>query len=442
MGTIIEYNENDSEDDAKSGEKHTHEEEDNEKVNNEDHSRSKPTSDTNFARRINRIWLDVHNIILCTDPSLFVPEMPTDYYDVEDDFVICTKGSHPRDEEDDEDTSGPSKARRSSKKQQSARDGNKKGNTDSFEKRRPNLVLVDHSTQEFRQDVCFWRHFAVLLEVKRTRSDGPNPADGTTPTGLAARLADMARLHLAAVHPTVCGLIFNLAIFGRTGGVVSDDYNVNKDLEGFIRIIRRLGQDPNAYDLGLDRTVVPLHSLRNWEQFPEFRVIVGASRYITQGLPLWQSISLVDRGTFVCVVALEADVNRSDDGRVKTFILKNAWRVCARLAGTTVYKIIYSTTSELTSELTDLDGVARFVDGGGVFDPQKPNEVIKMSGHRRGSGAPINEDDNSVLHRLFLSSHGRKLYEFVSFSQLMRAAKKMSKGTLNRCAQHSLKTLF
>ena len=63
--------------------------------------------------------------------------------------------------------------------------------------RSSDLVLVDLATEP-RQDWCLWRHFAVLLEVKRNRSDGPNPAHGTGLTGLAAQLADMARLHLAA----------------------------------------------------------------------------------------------------------------------------------------------------------------------------------------------------------------------------------------------------
>ena len=438
METINDFIEDDSEDDSEDDAKTDETEEDDEKDNDDDDTPSEPASDTNFGRRINRMWLDVHSIIPRVDPGLFIPGMPTD---IAEDFVIGAKRSHPGDEEDDADAPGPSKARRSSKKQQSARDGNKKGTTEAFEKRRPDLVLVDHSTQEFRQDVCFWRHFAVLLEVKRTHSDGPNPADGTTLTALAAQLADMARLHLAArpfmrysVHLTVCGFIFNLAIFDRAGGVISKDYNINKDLELFIRVIRRLGQDLDAYDLGLDRTVVPLHSLGSWEQFPEFRVTIGASTYITQGLPLWQSASLVGRGTFVWVVVRETDVNESDKGKVKTFILKNAWRACARLAESSVYKMIYSSTTESTLNLTDLDGVARFVDGGDIFDPQEPNEVIKMSSHRRGFGRPINENDDPVLHRLVLSSHGRKLNEFVSFSQLMRAAKNMNKGTLNRFA--------
>jgi hypothetical protein len=113
--------------------------------------------------------------------------------------MIGTKCSHPADHQDDADTSGPSK-RRSSKKQQFARDGNTKDKTNTFKMYPPDFVLVDHSTQEPRQDWCPWRYFAVLLEVKRDRSDGPNPADETTLTRLGAQLADMARLHLAARH--------------------------------------------------------------------------------------------------------------------------------------------------------------------------------------------------------------------------------------------------
>ena len=103
-------------DDAKSDEKHAHnEDEDGVKDDNGDHSTSKPDSDTNFARRIDRIWLDVHSRIPRTDPGLFIPGMP---HDVEEDTVIGQKRSHPGDDDDDVHTPGPSKARRSSKKQQ------------------------------------------------------------------------------------------------------------------------------------------------------------------------------------------------------------------------------------------------------------------------------------------------------------------------------------
>jgi hypothetical protein len=450
LGTITDFIEDDSEDDTKTDEEHAgNKDEDDEKDDDDNDTPPKPASDTNFARRINRMWLDVHNIIPRTDPGLFIPGMPTEEGE-EEEFVIGTKRSHPGDDEDDAEISGPSKARRSSKKQQFARDRNNKGKTDAIDKRRPDLVLVDHSTHERRQERCFWRHIAVLLEVKRDGSAGPNPADGTTLTGLAAQLADMARLHLAArpfmrysVNLTVCGAIFNLAIFDRAGGVVSKDYNINKDLDTFIRVIRRLGRDLDAYDLGLDRTVVPLHPLGGWAKFPEFQVIAGGSTYITQGVPLWQSASLVGRGTFVWVVELKVDGEQHGKGKGKTtFILKNAWRACARLAESTVYKMLYSATQESTSHLTNLDGVAKFVDGGDVFDPQQPNDMIKVSSHRIGFGRPINENDDPALHRLVLASHGRKLYEFGTFSQLMRAAKQMSSGTLSRFDQCSPLTRF
>jgi len=361
LGTITDYigdPEDDPEDDAKTDEKHTYiKDEDGEKGSSDNHTPSKYTSDTNFARRTNHIWLNVHNI-LRIDPGLFIPEMPTAYHDFEGDSVIGTKRSHPRDDEGDANIPGPLKARRSSKKQQFARDGNKKGKTDTFEKCRPDLVLVGYSTQ---QDWCLWRHFAILLEVKRDRSDGPNPADGTTLTRFVAQLADMARLHLAArpfmrysVHLTVCGAIFNLAIFDRAGGVVSKDYNINKDLGRFIRIIRRLGRDLDTDNLGLDRTVVPLHALGGSEHFLEFLIMVGGSIYITQGLPLWQSTSLVGRGTFVWVAVLEGDAEQFGKDSAKTFILNYAWRACARLAESTVYKMIYNATKEPTSHLTGL----------------------------------------------------------------------------------------
>ena len=412
----------------------------------------KAGGDTNFARRINRLWLDIHNLIPRTDKGLIIPGVPTEY-EVEEEFVIGNKHSrsvHNEDvgEEDDQDDPRPIKSSRTSRAQQHVRGGNNKGKTAAFEKRRPDLVLVDLATEP-RQDRCLWRHFAVLLEVKRNRSDRPNPVHGTGLTGLATQLADMARLHLAArpfmrysVHLSICGAIFNLAIFDRAGGVISKNYNLNTDLELFVRIICRLGRELDAYDLGLDPTVVPVHCLGNWEQFPEFRVTVGGSTYTTRGLPLWQSTSLVGRGTFVWVVELEAGTEESGKAKAKSFILKNAWRASARLAESTIYKMIWSAPEELNSHLTDLDGVARFVEGGDVFDPHQPNEVIKVSGHRKGFGNPVNEADDPVLHRLVLASYGRKLYEFANFSELMRGAKKMNSGMPGTFVERSLLIIF
>jgi len=136
------------------------------------------------------------------------------------------------------------------------------------------------------------------------------------------------------------------------------------------------------------------------------------------------------------------EVDAEQPGKGKSFILKNAWRACARLAESTVYKMLCSATKESGSHLSDLDGVAQFVEGGDIFDPRQPKEVIKVSSHRIGFGKPINKEDDPVLHRLVLASHGRKLYEFVTFSQLMRGAKKMNGGTGNTSVQCSFLTLY
>ena len=70
------------------------------------------------------------------------------------------------------------------------------------------------------------------------------------------------------------------------------------------------------------------------------------------------AISLVDCGTFLWFVVLEVDARESGNGSVKTFILKTAWRPCARLAESTIHEMIYSGMTESTSYLTNLDGVA------------------------------------------------------------------------------------
>jgi hypothetical protein len=101
---------------------------------------------------------------------------------------------------------------------------------------------------------------------------------------------------------------------------------------------------------------------------------------------------------------LEVDAGRSGEDRAKFFIQKSAWRKRARLAEWTVYKMLCSATKDSTSHLIDLDGAA-----GDIFDPHQQNEVIKVLSHRKRFGTPINENDDSVLHRLVLAGHGRKL---------------------------------
>lgn len=129
-----------------------------------------------------------------------------------------------------------------------------------------------------------------------------------------------------SIHLSVCGPFFNLAIIDRSDRVVTKSYNINKDLK--LCVIQRLGRELDTYRLRPYPTVVPVHTHSHF----------------------------------------------------KPFILKNAWPTCGRLAESTVY--IWSTTKELTSHLTELDGMAQVAKGGNTFDAQQPNEVVKVSSHR------------------------------------------------------------
>jgi len=71
LDTITDYIEDELEDDAETNEKHAHNKEEGGEKDNNDDIASKRASDTNFAQRINPIWLDIHNIIPRTDPGLY-----------------------------------------------------------------------------------------------------------------------------------------------------------------------------------------------------------------------------------------------------------------------------------------------------------------------------------------------------------------------------------
>ena len=124
------------------------------------------------------------------------------------------------------------------------------------------------------------------------------------------------------------------------------------------------------------------------------------------------------------------DAEQSGEGKARSFIPKNAWRTCTRLAEVAVYKMLCAAAKKPTSHLTKLDGVAQFVEGGDVFDPLQPNEVTRASNHREGFGKLVKKDDDPALQRLVLASHGRKLYEVATFSPPMFGAKKINSGTL------------
>jgi len=167
-----------------------------------------------------------------------------------------------------------------------------------------------------------------------------------------------------SLHITLCGTIFNICLFDRAGGVVSKDYDLkdSDDFETFVRIIRRATCDMDAYELGLDPTVTPLDYLGSVARYPCFKVQVGENTYHTFGFPIWQSVTLLGRGTWVFGATKEDNPNPNP---CECLVLKNAWRASGRLPESTLYGIINKLMEG--DNIPSLWCVAEFLDGGDVM---------------------------------------------------------------------------
>ena len=243
-----------------------------------------------------------------------------------------------------------------------------------------------------------------------------------------------------SLHITLCGTIFNICLFDRVGGVVSNDYDLKDedDLETFVRIIRRATCDMDAYELGLDPTVTPLDFLGSVARFPRFKVEVGDSRYYTYGFPIWQSTTLQGRGTWVFGATVDDNPNPVPN---ECFVLKNAWRASGRLPESTLYSIINKL--QTGNSMFTLRCVAEFVDGGDVMveeefqHSQQPSSssrmeqqrvAVRVSSHRRFVvDAKLNPHD-PVLHRVVLATRGRSMVSYTSLVELLSAGECAAEG--------------
>jgi hypothetical protein len=265
------------------------------------------------------------------------------------------------------------------------------------------------------------------------------------------QIADIARLHLAtrpfmrySLHITVCGTIFNVCLFDRAGGVVSKDYDLKDgdEFEMFVRIIRRATCDMDAYELGLDPTVTPLDYLGSVARYPRFKVEVGENTYHTYGFPIWQSVTLQGRGTWVFGATKEDNTNPKPYERL---VLKNAWRASGRLPESTLYAIINKLQGG--DNMPTLRCVAEFVDGGDVVirekvlqdDPGTSSEIkgsvvnqqvaMRVSSHRGFVEDADSNTHNPTLHRVVLATRGRSMVSYTSLVELLSAAECAAEGT-------------
>ena len=298
--------------------------------------------------------------------------------------------------------------------------------------RKPDISLIDLSHSDVVPAEYLWRQCAVFMEMKRFARDGPLgndtlnarlPEDAPVVTprvhackSIITQMADNARILMATrpflrfcLHVVFCGTNFNLVLFDRNGVVISRSYHFETHLRLFIRIIRRLSCEMTAYDLGLDTTIRPEGCLGSI-QYPAYLVkISDETWYRTEGVPLWQSTSLLGRGTLV----FRAREHSNPSGPLR--ILKNAWREDGRLKESELYGLMRKSGGPFVSP----PSLAEFVVGGDV--PLHNGMAVTIGGHRAQFGSKV-IGNGATVHRLILASRGKSLASYTKLKHLLKAA--------------------
>ena len=304
----------------------------------------------------------------------------------------------------------------------------------TMDDRKPDISLIDipHSDKVVSSEYL-WRQCAVFMEMKKRAGDGPLgtdtanalQADGEPVTSTRAMLvskriitqmADNARILMATrpflrfcLHITFCGTNFNMVPFDRNGIIISRSYLFETHLKLFIRIIRRLSREMTAYDLGLDTTVRPEGCLGS-VNYPSYLVkISDKTWYRTEGVPLWQSTSLLGRGTLV----FNARGYSEPGGPPR--ILKNAWREDGRLKESELYELMQNSQSPFESP----KALAKFIVGGDV--PLHDGRMVTIQGHRAHFDSTV-IGNGATVHRLILASRGKSLANYAKYKHLLKAA--------------------
>ncbi|OJA21145.1 hypothetical protein AZE42_10005 [Rhizopogon vesiculosus] len=253
-----------------------------------------------------------------------------------------------------------------------------------------------------------WRQICGFIEVKPKFEEGPNPKSKAVRT-IVSQGANYARLILAArpfqlyvLCVFIYGPKFSLGWYDRRGVLISNDYDINGNLDILIRVILQLTTHMTSSQLGHDKTACLLEGHSYYQgHYPSFLVSMGgygntAPQWKTDGAPIWSSLSLLGRGT-----ATWRAVSLKDGQKV---VLKTLWRSRTRQSETEIYRHIKPGSR----------GVSKLCVGDDVrFIVSKETNVPVTVGWLRSS--TLNDDsgvrDDPVLHRLAMSTVGRPLWE-------------------------------
>ncbi|KAI0359900.1 hypothetical protein OH77DRAFT_1419248 [Trametes cingulata] len=279
----------------------------------------------------------------------------------------------------------------------------------------PDFSLVPHDVWPPGANTQLWRDRAAFVEVKPSSQQHPYPATSGSPAPpLLTQVANYARLHLSArpfsvfsVSLLIFGCDFCVCIFDRGGGQLSPRFNMWRDIDVFIRVVRSMTRMLTDEELGRDPSVTPAPATT--PPVPDGCFVVNPigddPRYwCTLDVPMWSSLSLFGRGTTVYRVR---EIDRNYCLRGPTMILKSTWRSSGRSSEARIYQAIQGTHP----------GLSKFIVGGDVmWGPGRPLPVTvhSLRGTSVGSG-----ENTVVLHRIITESVGVPIWEYRNDEQLV-----------------------
>ncbi|OCH84382.1 hypothetical protein OBBRIDRAFT_839738 [Obba rivulosa] len=317
-------------------------------------------------------------------------------------------------------------------------------------KEKPDISIVPRELvprpkpSKWRCSNAWWKRNA-FGEVKVKEADGPQGATPGTVKEIVAQTADYARYHLAgrpfqlySIGFLIFGNKFCVGIYDRAGVQFSPIYDIWDDFRTFVKVVRAMTRHMTVTDYGMDPTVRMLSTAEaaQWRQqtlhnvgaqSPAYEVSLGGTsnpqKWITVGRPVWLSVSLLGRGTLVWKV-----FNMRRPQQCK--IMKNAWRRTGRSPESRIYTLVPQRHP----------GVSVLEEGSDVRVPG--SDVVISTAWIRGEvtsthADPIG-DEHAILHRLFIETVGRPLWEYRNELELLKGIRAALAGHEFLCNNYIL----
>ncbi|EED78000.1 predicted protein [Postia placenta Mad-698-R] len=297
-----------------------------------------------------------------------------------------------------------------------------------FLKAVPDFSLLNEAPLQAKasEQPHLWSDTFAFCVVKPSNKQSPKPEDPSDVVSLITlQSSQYARLY-ACSRPfrlfAVCLLIFGsgfcVGIFDRSGLMLSPIYDMWEHTDVFIRVIRGLTSVATDVDLGQDPTVRPLPNDMARSVLGESEPPVHTSYIVepigddervwcTIGSPVWSSLSLFGRGTWVWYVR-EYDANGRCLKGAK-MIMKTAWRQGNRSSESIIHRSIKG----------EHRGLAKLLVGADVEYRVAGQHPERMSVRYLRSGQNDVNAGSPVLHRLVFSTVGRPLWEYESELELL-----------------------